>query len=149
MPSVGAAYLYSQIDLPLAASSAAMIDYVRNQFTHYVLEGLKERAQALDQDIHVARWTYDPLVARNAWFNLGKLGAVADRFGRSFYGDMTDEINRGDRTDRLVIRWDLDPEPGPRGGPGDVPTVLSAKGDAERPEPARPSEQHHPSTPWH
>ena len=35
----------------LAASSAAMIDYVRNQFTLYVLEGLKERAEALGLDI--------------------------------------------------------------------------------------------------
>jgi predicted GNAT superfamily acetyltransferase len=96
---------------------------------------LGQRAQALDQDIHVARWTFDPLVARNAWFNLGKLGAVADRFGRSFYGDMRDEINRGDRTDRLVVRWDLDPEPGPRAVPGGVPTVLVAGGDPERPEP--------------
>lgn len=31
----------------VAASSAAMIDYVRNQFTLYVIEGLKERAEAL------------------------------------------------------------------------------------------------------
>lgn len=96
---------------------------------------LGQRAQALDQDVHVARWTFDPLVARNAWFNLGKLGAVADRFGRSFYGDMTDEINRGDRTDRLVVRWDLDPEPAPRTVDEDVPTVLAAGGDAARPEP--------------
>nr|WP_202311988.1 LacI family DNA-binding transcriptional regulator [Mesorhizobium sp. L-8-10] len=35
----------------LAASSAAMIDYVRNQFTLYVLEGLKERAQTLGLEI--------------------------------------------------------------------------------------------------
>ncbi len=35
----------------LAASSAAMIDYVRNQFTLYVLEGLRERALALDLEI--------------------------------------------------------------------------------------------------
>jgi DNA-binding LacI/PurR family transcriptional regulator len=35
----------------LAASSAAMIDYVRNQFTLYVLEGLKERAGALGLEI--------------------------------------------------------------------------------------------------
>lgn len=35
----------------LAASSAAMIDYVRNQFTLYVLEGLKERAHVLGLDI--------------------------------------------------------------------------------------------------
>jgi DNA-binding LacI/PurR family transcriptional regulator len=35
----------------LAASSAAMIDYVRNQFTLYVLEGLRDRAQALGMEI--------------------------------------------------------------------------------------------------
>lgn len=75
---------------------------------------LAQRAQALDQGIAVVRWTFDPMVARNAWFNLGKLGAVADRFERAFYGDMDDDINAGDRTDRLVIRWDLKREPGPR-----------------------------------
>lgn len=35
----------------LAASSAAMIDYVRNQFTLYVLEGLSERAGKLGLEI--------------------------------------------------------------------------------------------------
>lgn len=35
----------------LAASSAAMVDYVRSQFTFYVLEGLNERARALDVEI--------------------------------------------------------------------------------------------------
>ncbi|MFB3737763.1 MAG: GNAT family N-acetyltransferase [Candidatus Velamenicoccus archaeovorus] len=75
---------------------------------------LAQRAQALDQGIHVVRWTFDPMVARNAWFNLGKLGAVADRFSRDFYGQMGDLLNRGERSDRFVARWDLDREPGPR-----------------------------------
>ncbi|HEX5935830.1 MAG TPA: LacI family DNA-binding transcriptional regulator [Pseudorhizobium sp.] len=35
----------------LAASSAAMIDYVRNQFTLYVLEGIRDRAQALGMEM--------------------------------------------------------------------------------------------------
>lgn len=35
----------------LAASSAAMVDYVRNQFTFYVLEGLNERARALGVEL--------------------------------------------------------------------------------------------------
>jgi len=93
---------------------------------------LGQRAQALDQHIHVARWTFDPLVARNAWLNLGKLGAVADRFERAFYGEMRDEINRGDRTDRLVIRWDLDRDPIPRAAESEgLPTVLEASGDPD------------------
>ena len=108
----------------------------RHRGVGYALK-LGQRAQALDQDIHVARWTFDPLVARNAWFNLGKLGAVADRFGRAFYGEMTDEINRGDRTDRLVVRWELDPAPAPTAGPEGLPTVLAADGDPDAPVPAR------------
>ena len=35
----------------LAASSAAMLDFVRNQFTFYVLEGITERARALDVEL--------------------------------------------------------------------------------------------------
>ncbi|POF27969.1 LacI family DNA-binding transcriptional regulator [Roseibium marinum] len=35
----------------LAASSVAMVDYARNQFTYYVLDGLKERAAALGIEI--------------------------------------------------------------------------------------------------
>ena len=106
----------------------------RHRGVGYALK-LGQRAQALDRDIHVARWTFDPLVARNAWFNLGKLGAVADDFGRAFYGDMTDEINAGDRSDRLVVRWDLDPDPAPQIWPEGLPTVLAAAIGSGDPEP--------------
>jgi predicted GNAT superfamily acetyltransferase len=99
---------------------------------------LAQRAQALDHGIHTARWTFDPLIARNAYFNLAKLGAVADRFERAFYGEMADELNRGDRTDRFTARWDLDAEPGAREVPvamtvlrstADGPDVVSAIDD--------------------
>ena len=106
----------------------------RHRGVGYALK-LGQRAQALDQDIHVARWTFDPLVARNAWFNLGKLGAVADRFGRDFYGEMTDEINRGDRTDRLVVRWDLDPDPAPRSVAGRAPDRARGRRRSRRSSP--------------
>jgi predicted GNAT superfamily acetyltransferase len=78
----------------------------RERGVGYALK-LAQRAQALDLGIGVVRWTFDPAIARNAWFNLGKLGAVADRFHRNFYGEMTDVVNRGERSDRLVVRWDL------------------------------------------
>jgi predicted GNAT superfamily acetyltransferase len=84
---------------------------------------LAQRAQALDQGIVIMRWTFDPMVARNAWFNLGKLGVVVDRFERSFYGEMQDAINAGDRSDRFTVRWDLPREPGPRPIPGEHVTV--------------------------
>jgi predicted GNAT superfamily acetyltransferase len=81
---------------------------------------LAQRAQALDHGIGVVRWTFDPLVARNAYFNLQKLGAVADRFDRDFYGRMTDDLNRDDRSDRFTVRWDLPRSPGPRELPDDA-----------------------------
>ena len=95
---------------------------------------LAQRAQALDQGLRVVRWTFDPLVARNAYFNLHKLGAVADRFERDFYGDMTDALNRGHRSDRFFARWAVEDSPGPRSVaiPGDA-TVLR-RGAGEHPE---------------
>jgi predicted GNAT superfamily acetyltransferase len=95
---------------------------------------LAQRAQALDHGIRFVRWTFDPLVARNAYFNLRKLGAVADRFERNYYGQMTDALNRGDRSDRFMVRWDVEAPPGPWTVTytGD-PTVVRRAAD-ERPE---------------
>jgi predicted GNAT superfamily acetyltransferase len=75
---------------------------------------LAQRAQALDQGIDLMRWTFDPMMARNAWLNLGKLGALIDGFERDFYGSMADTINEGERSDRFIVRWHLLREPGPR-----------------------------------
>ncbi len=48
-------------------------------------------------------WTFDPLVRRNAHFNLITLGAKVVSYHRDFYGDLADLINAGDHTDRLVV----------------------------------------------
>ena len=85
----------------------------RHRGIGYALK-LAQRAQALDQGVGEVRWTFDPLVARNGYFNLHKLGAVADRFDRNHYGAMVDEVNAGERSDRFTVRWDIEREPGPR-----------------------------------
>ena len=69
---------------------------------------LHQRAWALARGLPLAVWTFDPLVARNAWFNLTKLGADADEYLPDFYGPMTDAINAGDASDRLLVAWRLD-----------------------------------------
>ena len=94
---------------------------------------LAQRAQALEQGITIVRWTFDPLVARNAYFNLHKLGAIADRFGRDFYGEMPDAVNAGERTDRCTVRWDLEREPGPRAVAASGAILVNDEG---RPRPA-------------
>ncbi len=67
-----------------------------------------QRRWCLARAITVMEWTADPLVRRNVYFNLNKLGADAPRFLVDFYGEMRDGINAGDQSDRLLIRWRLD-----------------------------------------
>jgi predicted GNAT superfamily acetyltransferase len=67
-----------------------------------------QRAWALARGVPVVVWTFDPLVARNAWFNLAKLGAVPTGYLEDFYGPMTDAINAGMASDRLLLTWELD-----------------------------------------
>jgi len=71
---------------------------------------LAQRAACLDRGIVEVRWTFDPMVSKNAWFNLVKLGAAGRRFFLDFYGDMPDLINRGDSTDRFEVVWALNSE---------------------------------------
>jgi predicted GNAT superfamily acetyltransferase len=66
-----------------------------------------QRAWALERGARVMRWTFDPLVGRNARFNLVKLGAVAAEYLVDFYGPMSDGVNSGDESDRLTVTWDL------------------------------------------
>ncbi len=80
---------------------------------------LAQRAVALDAGLRTIRWTFDPMQIRNARFNLTRLGVVADRFHRALYGAMTDALNRGDRSDRFEVRWDLARDPGPEPPPAD------------------------------
>ncbi|SEP38977.1 GNAT family N-acetyltransferase [Amycolatopsis saalfeldensis] len=68
---------------------------------------LHQRGWALAQDVSVISWTFDPLVRRNAYFNLGKLGALPLRYLPDFYGPMADRINGSGETDRLMVGWDL------------------------------------------
>lgn len=68
---------------------------------------LHQRAWALRRGIVAIEWTYDPLIARNAYFNVAKLGALPVEYLSNFYGPMNDAINGADDSDRILIRWDL------------------------------------------
>ena len=67
-----------------------------------------QRAWALARGITTITWTFDPLVRRNAYFNLTKLAARATAYLPDFYGEMPDELNAGDPSDRLLLSWDLE-----------------------------------------
>lgn len=69
---------------------------------------LHQRAWAMSRGISEIAWTYDPLVSRNAYFNLVKLGARPEEYLPNFYGAMLDTINGDGDSDRLLVRWRLD-----------------------------------------
>jgi predicted GNAT superfamily acetyltransferase len=64
-----------------------------------------QRVWSLDRGIPEVRWTYDPLISRNAYFNLEKLGVDVAGYLPDFYGPLEDGINSGDATDRIYVRW--------------------------------------------
>jgi predicted GNAT superfamily acetyltransferase len=66
-----------------------------------------QRAWALAAGIRTVEWTFDPLVRRNTFFNVTKLGVRVVAYHPDFYGPMDDAVNAGEPTDRCVARWDL------------------------------------------
>ncbi len=67
-----------------------------------------QRAWAAERSIPWITWTFDPLVRRNAWFNIEVLDAHVSEYIVDFYGAMTDSINARDESDRLVVAWPTD-----------------------------------------
>jgi len=66
-----------------------------------------QRAWAIQTGLSRITWTYDPLIARNSFFNLNRLGARPRSYFVDFYGPMDDGPNRGQPTDRVDAVWDL------------------------------------------
>lgn len=93
-------------DLHLHSHITGVDAEAQGRHVGYALK-LHQRQWCLDRGIDVVTWTFDPLVRRNAWFNLHRLGADIVEFHHDFYGEMSDGLNVGDNSDRCVVRWDL------------------------------------------
>lgn len=89
---------------------------------------LHQRAWCLDRGVTSMTWTYDPLIARNAHFNLARLGARVEEYMVHHYGAMTDGINAGDESDRALAHWDLERPwpPAPPRLPADAAVALAS-----------------------
>jgi predicted GNAT superfamily acetyltransferase len=103
---------------------------------------LHQRDWARSRRLVAVTWTFDPIVRRNAWFNISKLGAGIDAYLPDFYGRMNDGINDGGPTDRLLAVWDVRTEPSTPplaegGSTGTVPALAEVAGlPVPRPVPA-------------
>ena len=77
-----------------------------------------QREMLLERGVGEARWTFDPLVARNAHFNLNRLGVRVLDYESDMYGTSESDLHRGLGTDRFVVAWDLEDYRPEDGGPG-------------------------------
>jgi len=66
---------------------------------------LRQRDDALARGIDLIEWTFDPLDAKNAWFNIERLGVIVRRYLRNQYGVSSSALHGGLPTDRLVAEW--------------------------------------------
>ena len=68
---------------------------------------LEQRKAALREGIEYIEWTFDPLRAKNAYFNIFRLGAVVRRYCPDYYGPMLSKLQRRLPSDRLIAEWPL------------------------------------------
>ena len=73
-------------------------DYHSRGIGHQLKEA--QRQFAIAQEVTMVSWSYEPLLAPNAWLNIARLGGVVDLFEIAFYGDAN-----GWAEDRFMVDW--------------------------------------------
>lgn len=68
---------------------------------------IAQRKAALRAGIEYIEWTFDPLRAKNAYFNIVRLGAVVRRYCPDYYGPIPGKLQRELPSDRLIAEWPL------------------------------------------
>ena len=114
-PMVGAcvAFFGSPASRSLHSHIAGVLPGAQGRSVGHALK-VHQRAWAAERGLVEVSWTFDPLLRRNAWFNIAKLGALPTAYLTDFYGDMTDGINTGRGSDRLHVAWPVPALPAAR-----------------------------------
>ena len=114
---VGAAFAFPATTggLHLHSHMTAVLDNFRDKGIGYALK-VDQYKWAKENNYKEITWTFDPLVARNAKLNILKLGVDISAYYPNFYGDMPDELNAGDESDRVMASLKVE---------GDTPTSRS------------------------
>ena len=115
---VGAAFAFPATTggLHLHSHMTAVIDKFRDKGIGHALK-IDQYKWAKQNSYKEITWTFDPLVARNAKLNILKLGVDISAYYPNFYGDMPDELNAGDESDRVMASLKV---------VGDAPTPRTA-----------------------
>ena len=100
-------FFHAPADDALHSHIAGVANEMTGRHVGFALK-LHQRAWALgDGGVSEIAWTFDPLVSRNAYFNIAKLAGEPVEYLPNFYGAMPDAINGYDDSDRLLVRWRL------------------------------------------
>ena len=115
---VGAAFAFPATTggLHLHSHMTAVLDKFRDKGIGHALK-VDQYKWAKQNNYREITWTFDPLVARNARLNILKLGVDISAYYPNFYGDMPDELNAGDESDRVMANLKV---------VGDAPTPRTA-----------------------
>ena len=115
---VGAAFAFPATTggLHLHSHMTAVLDSFRDKGIGHALK-VDQYKWAKQNNYKEITWTFDPLVARNAKLNVLKLGVDISAYYPNFYGDMPDELNAGDESDRVMASLKV---------VGDAPTPRTA-----------------------
>ncbi|AZI59117.1 GNAT family N-acetyltransferase [Nakamurella antarctica] len=92
--------------LAMHSHVAAVASKARGRRVGWSLK-MHQREWALARGVDTIDWTFDPLERRNGFFNMTLLGAQAIQYLPNLYGEIDDDVNRKQETDRVLVRWNL------------------------------------------
>ncbi len=118
---VGGAFLD---DLPVGLSVAwrGMDPLLQKPYLHSQLVGIRkehrhlgigfqlklnQRDFALEANLDLVKWVFDPMRPINANLNVRKLGAVIPAYHTDYYGTVQSHFSRGLATDRVWAHWHI------------------------------------------
>jgi predicted GNAT superfamily acetyltransferase len=64
-----------------------------------------QREDALARGIELIEWSFDPFEAKNAYFNLERLGAIVRHYIPNMYGHTASPLHGDLPTDRCIAEW--------------------------------------------
>ncbi len=91
-------------NLKLFSKRVGVLEAYRDRGVGYQLK-VAQRDFAQQRGIRLITWTFDPLLSRNAYFNLRKLGAVSSVYYRDYYGTESPSLTLAGSSDRLQVDW--------------------------------------------
>lgn len=91
-------------NIKIASKRMAVHPDYRGNGIGYQLK-LEQLNFANEQGVRLITWTFDPLISRNAYLYIHKVGAIVRAFVRDFYADAPGQIDSITQTDRCFCEW--------------------------------------------